>query len=431
MRKHIKLMTGIVIMLLAVLITVVLILMRPKPVVRDVEEFAPSIKVIKAEKNDIPVKVTAYGTARPASVVEISSEVKGIIVESKNLNTGNFVQKDEVILQIDPRDYDIQILLAQAEILKIEASIKEVERKLQDDKERLATLERESQLSEDNFNRMKSLFDKKAISQSELDKSEQSLMTSKNAYISLKSATLQYPIQINSLNASLDAAKAKLEQAKLDRSRCTISSPFTGRIKWSDIDAGQYLTPGMKLLTIADDSSIEIAVSIDSSDSLMLGLINNKPQNSYSNWFTAPELSAQIRAIDSPEYIPSVKGKVLRVENYSEETRTVTLVFGIDNKNDTNSPLLADGMFCKVEIFGSPVRDAVEIPRSAIQFKGRIAIVDQSNRVFQKDATIIFRGKDYCIATKGIENGDLVVISRLPFGMLDGAKVKPVIQPND
>ncbi|MCI5179766.1 MAG: HlyD family efflux transporter periplasmic adaptor subunit, partial [Candidatus Electrothrix sp. AW3_4] len=73
---------------------------------------------------------------------------------------------------------------------------------------------------------------------------------------------------VNAINSQIIQVQQSIAQAKLQLERCVIRAPFTGRVTELHAEQDEYVTPGKDLLTLTDDSDLEIRVSLDSRDAV-------------------------------------------------------------------------------------------------------------------------------------------------------------------
>ena len=74
------------------------------------------VRVTPVRSEDVAVTVTAFGTVRPRKQLDITPQVSGVVLEvSPNLISGGFVAEGELLLRIDPRDYELAVERARAE----------------------------------------------------------------------------------------------------------------------------------------------------------------------------------------------------------------------------------------------------------------------------------------------------------------------------
>ena len=88
---------------------------RPERIEQNIQ--APLVKVVQVRVRDIPMVVQGYGTVSPKVEVDIIPEVAGKVVSiHPELKVGGFIRRNENILEIDPRDYELAVQQAEAAV---------------------------------------------------------------------------------------------------------------------------------------------------------------------------------------------------------------------------------------------------------------------------------------------------------------------------
>jgi len=396
---------------------------KTAPEQKTYSETALKVRTVTAQLQDISVSTTEYGTARPLRTVTISSEVTGrIIAMREGLKSGIIVSKGEELLSIDSRDYEIALTVAMAKVEKLDSELRSLGLSMSSDALRLIALEKDFRISLKNLERKRKLFKQNAATEADVDVSEQENARKQSAYLSLKNAVELYPVQRRSLNAQLESAKASAELAEINVKRCSVIAPFRGRLTAVTVEKHQYVRQGEKLLSIADESSLEIPVSVAGASAIKLGL---RPGDSADERFRlsgAENITAELRWAEmSGSNKHSITGKVVRIEKYSSESRTVGLIVQPDSRT-ASSPLVS-GMFCRVDLTAEASKPLVAIPRSAVQFGGRVFSVDSQSRLQERKVSIYHRNEKMLFLDGGIEDGAVIVSSKLPFDLVNGMKV--------
>ena len=138
-----------------------------------------------------------------------------------------------------------------------------------------------------------------------------------------------YPIQIRESESSLESARARLSTARLNLERCEVRAPFTGRVKSVSLEKGQYVSPGKEVVTLADDSVLEIEVSLDSRDAEKWLRFNGKAASGTNAWFDGLEkVDCNVRWTEAASDI-FWKGTLNRVVSFDAKTRTLTVAIRI------------------------------------------------------------------------------------------------------
>jgi len=147
-----------------------------------------------------------------ASTVMLASKVPGYIIK-KNVVDGQKVKKDEVLIEIDNRDYKASVQSAESELLSLEARKKDAEK---------------------NYNRLKQLHLENAVSAQQYD-----------------SSLAGY----NEIKAKYDSANAKLTQAKLNLEYSQIKAPSDGIVAKTSAEIGQLASSGQPLVGFVSSES--------------------------------------------------------------------------------------------------------------------------------------------------------------------------------
>ena len=105
-------------------ISALLFLNRPPTDIKEPTESTVSVDVAQVAKQDIRIEIQAQGTVSPLRETAILAEVKGRVIEvAPSFNVGGFVSSDDILLRIDPRDYQTNLLRAQAAVESAESNL--------------------------------------------------------------------------------------------------------------------------------------------------------------------------------------------------------------------------------------------------------------------------------------------------------------------
>ena len=75
------------------------------------------VDVVRLERGSYRPEITAMGTVRAEKEIVLSPRVGGEIIEiSEHFTPGGFVEKDDILLQIDPADYEVGLLQRESEL---------------------------------------------------------------------------------------------------------------------------------------------------------------------------------------------------------------------------------------------------------------------------------------------------------------------------
>ena len=108
-------MTPLAILLGGFALAALLIATGPRVEQRAPDRAAPLVRVVEARPQTVQLHVRAHGTVVPRTESELVPEASGRVLEiSPSLVSGGFFQQDEVLLRIDPLDYEVALEQARA-----------------------------------------------------------------------------------------------------------------------------------------------------------------------------------------------------------------------------------------------------------------------------------------------------------------------------
>lgn len=375
------------------------------------------VEVIQVYPEDVPVTITGHGEVRPLDIISVAPEVPGEIVEiHPHLEQGEVISEGELLFRIDPRDYEVAKAQAEAQVEQFKNTIARLNKQHVIDQQRLKTLGRTLELAKSEFERDKALYEEDDVgTESMVNMSEMSFNKTNDTYDQLAQMVELFPLRVREAESSLDAAQAALRKAEINLARTEVRAPFDARLKDVRVEVGQYAAPGAPLLTLADDSVLEIAVPLDSRDVRSWLRFQNASVSEDESWFGKPEpVPCRIAwTEDMGEH--RWEGTLNRVASFDRMTRTVTVAVRIRGEAAANGgeglPLV-EGMFCAVEIPGKTMKQVYRLPRWTVSFEGQVYMA--VDKVLKRRFVKVLRnqGEDTFVA-EGLEPGELVVTTRL------------------
>ncbi len=335
----------------------------------------PVVVVKKVFPSIITIDITSYGTVKPTRILTIVPQVSGrIICLSPSFIKGGFIMKGDVIVKIDPSDYRIAVDIAKSEVKVAENELKII-----------------TEESKQGIYEWKLLHPKKEVP----------FMVSKGP-------------QLNSTIAKLNQAKARLRKACLDLERTVIKSPFNGIVLDENIDVGSYVVPGQSIGTLVDMDTAEVYVPLSMNDVRWIDIPG----------FTVGQDKKGSKAVLSFNFGHTKvikRGEVVRSEGIvDDKTRMIRVIIRIKSPYKDYPPF-AFGSFVDVTIKGKKINGYL-VPVEAIHELSNVWIVEK-NRLYIKKVRVIRYTNGSAIITAGLNPGDQIVISPLPY-VKDGMVVK-------
>ncbi len=373
--------------------------------------------IVKTE--DISVILSGYGEIKALNTVSISPEISGRVVHvHPRLDSGEIIPRDATLFKIDSRIYAATLQEANASLQQLKSTVLRLEKQLDLDKKRQKTIERNQDLAQLEFKRIQELYETNDVgTRSGVDKAEQSYNTAVDQADQMSRALALYPLQIQEVKSTIEAAKARVAIAKVNMLRCRVTSPFTGRVKNASIEIGQYVTPGQAVVSMADDTLLEVQVSLDARDARQWLLFGTTPTESATAWFSKPTpVVCKLRWTENPE-AQLWTGIMNRVVQFDPQTRTLTVAVKLDTPgpqlSETSPFPLVEGMFCMVDIPGKTLRNVVRLPRWSVSFENTVYMATDESRLKTVPVTVIYAKGENVFVSQGLTPGQTVVTTRL------------------
>ena len=350
-----------------------------KKVPRTVEP--PMVRIMTVQRQRQQIHIQGEGTVSAVREVNLIPQVSGkaVYVAPSLTNGGEFEEGDK-LLQIDPRDYELAITLA-------EAGVKDAQSNLE-------LMQQEAAAAREEWNRHG--------------------MGTTTAHKSPPSLVVKEP-QLAAAEARLSAARADLSKARLALERTTLRAPFAGRVSQEQVDMGQYVAPGTRLATLYATDAVEIVVPLE----------NNKLR-----WFEVPGFTSQDKSGSAAGVQSAIagnpatwQGKVVRSQGkLNERTRMINVVVQVPDPYSRRPPLVP-GLFVTVDITGHVLPHAAVIPRSAVHNGDVVWVIDNEDRlIFRSVDVALFQGHQ-AIVRSGLTDGERLVLTPLKT-VTDGMKVR-------
>jgi RND family efflux transporter MFP subunit len=404
-----------VVVLVAIMIAIVLVILRPKAERRVVEDTGRLVEVFAARAEKVQMVIEAYGTVKPREELLLVAEVRGqIVATDSTFEEGNSVTRGTRLIQIDPRTYDLEVQRRKVQIKQTQAEIKRLEQEVLNLQARIKIARSDVALAKNEYFRLKKLIDRKVIAQSTLDKSEQQYLASLERLQALENQLALTGPQKEQLLAQRDMSKVMLAEARLDLERSGIVAPFDGWVLEKSIEVGQHVTVGQRLGRIYSTGELDIEVRIPVKD---------------FKWLPAKlNGDARIEAdiiFENQGVRMTWNGRVSRVKaQMDDKTRTLPVIIEVDVTSNSaeirNTLRLRPGMFVTAKIKGKEVSQAFVLPRHVV-YPGDIVYTVEDDRLKIKSVDILRTFKDAVIVTQGLSDGARIIktpLSDATEGML-------------
>ena len=368
-----------------------------------------SVRATVVDHRDHRPVLNLFGELVAGRDVVLRPDVAGKVVEaSPKLVDGGRFDQGELILRIDPFDYQASIDELAAQRREAEARRAELLANLAMEKNSLELDLEQLDLVARDVERYERLSGSRAASEKSYD-------DAKIAFSRQTGTVQQRRHSIEMLDAKLDqqaAVIARLEvaarQADRELAETEIRAPFSGVVTEVGAQLGKQLNSNDTIARLIDDQRLDISFQLPEADFGRLwqqGLIGREVIGRWRLGSTVFEMKAKVDRVVST--IDSASGGV-------------TVYAGMTD-NPNNAPL-RPGAFIEVEMPDRLYEDVVELPASAL-FDGDTVYIINDDRLQPETVELVAMSGNNVLVQADLENGVPIVTSRLAE-IAPGLKVK-------
>lgn len=364
-------------------------------------------------RSQLPAGRVFVGTIEPARRSTIGSPVSGR-VEQVFAEEGDAVNPDDEqhgqIVQLELTTVAIELAAAQADR---DVAFHELEELIKGPrKEEIARMEAEvkraraqlENLSE-RFNRIKSLFDRGAAGQSDLDAARSARLSIEQALVIAEQQFQEgtqgtRPEQLAQARARLARAEEEVRKFQTRMDDHTIHAPFEGYVVTRTVEKGAWIQQGDPIAEVIELNPVEIRVAV--------------PEKFISRLRLNTQVPVEVDAITSIDGNSGhVTGTVYRIiPDADSRTRSFPVRIRLDNSTIDGLPLIQPGMLARVTLPVGPGEDALLVPRDALVLDGSqtsLFVVDaEQETAMVKEVQV----------TPGAAQGALIQITPRPVSAL-------------
>lgn len=324
------------------------------------------VQVATAKSQPVTFTVQSQGSVMPRTETTIAAEASGRIVEVSDafVSGGRFAEGD-VLIRIDPRNYESALLRAQANVARAVTQ--------------LATESALAGYAAEDWQRLR----------------QTTPGTAPATELALRKPQLQQAL------AELQFAEAELKDAEGDLDRTTIRAPYNGRVRDKVADIGQYVNVGTEIARIFAVDFAEVRLPVTQKDLQFLDITKLRSNEPFNVRLFA-ELAGSVA---------SWNAKITRTEGVFDTTsRVLYLVAQVQDpyayaEGATGTPLLM-GMFVSAEIDGQAAGNLFLIPRHALERGTTLWVVDDENRIYPRELTVVRRDDNFVYVAEGLDEGE-------------------------
>lgn len=331
------------------------------------------VDVTGVEYGDFVPMIPATGNVQPVEDIILSPQVGGqIISRSPEFIPGGFVEEGAVLLQIDPSDYRNTLELRKSDLLQAQTNL-EME-----------------------------------MGRQEVAQQDLQLIGIDSLTANERDLVLRQP-QLEAVRATIQAARAAVEQAELNLARTTIRAPFDAHILTQNVTVGSMVSPGATLGRLVGSKNYWVVLTVPVSQLQWLEFPRNgEEQGSLAKVRNA---GAWPEGVYREGYLDKQVGAL------DEQTRLAQVMVRVPdplarNSEKEDQPQLIIGTFVEAELRGKEIKNVVRINRDYVRNNQTVWVME-NEKLSIREVKIVLSDAEYAYISEGLEDKEQVVITNL------------------
>ncbi|HEU0031207.1 MAG TPA: efflux RND transporter periplasmic adaptor subunit [Kofleriaceae bacterium] len=329
------------------------------------------VQVATAERKDLPIWIEGLGTVAAFQQVTVRAQVDGRL-DKVLFTEGQAVKKGDVLAQIDPRPFMVQLHQAQGALARDKAQLEAAKR---------------------NYERYKGLADQKLVAQQQVE---------------------EYGAQVGQYDGAIKIDLAAVEQAQLQLDYAQVKAPIDGVTGVRLVDAGNLIKAsdptGLVVITAVDPAAVMFTVPQDRLTSIASALAKG-------------DVDVEVWNRDGSESL--AKGKLAVLDNQiNQATATLRLKAIVPNPKRVLWP----NAFVKARMLVETRSGALVVPAVAVQRGPQgsfVYVVGADKTAAMKQVQVSLLTGDVAVIASGLDGGEQVVVEGANQ-LRPGGRVEPI-----
>ncbi|MBI5275994.1 MAG: efflux RND transporter periplasmic adaptor subunit [Burkholderiales bacterium] len=312
-----------------------------------------SYRTSRIERGPLQATVSASGAVNPVTQVSVGTQVSGQIKELY-VDFNSEVKANQLIALIDPETFEYRVRQSQADVDAAQAAVLTAQANSAAARAAVSRSKVDLVEAQRDYDRKKMLVDKQFVAQSEADKAQALVNTTREALKSVEAQIGVTEAQVKAAMANVAQRQAALAQARIDLSRTRILSPVNGIVIKRAVEKGQTVAASLQapeLFVIAQNlQDMQVDASIDESD---VGRIRTGQRAT----FTVDAYPGQ-----------TFEGEIRQVRKAAQNVANVVTYVAVVGFSNTGGRLLP-GMTANVRVITDFRENVLKIPNAALRVR--------------------------------------------------------------
>ncbi|CAK2091193.1 HlyD family secretion protein [Vibrio crassostreae] len=374
------------------------------------------VETVSLEKQMIAPLAVGFGKVVPKVEWKAIAEVTGqIVYRHPDLEKGQIIAAGTEVLKIDPLDYELKLVQAEADLKSSQTSLAKLNQEEDNLQQTLKIEKNRLVISNKELQRKQDLRKKGLTSQSDVDLQQQSALSQQKLVLDIQNQIALMPDEKRVAEAVIKVNVSKVKEAQRSLDKTTIILPRAMRIAQVDIEQNQVVNLQQEMFVAHGINVMEVEAQLSIHDMQTLASsFTQFPRDvaGIPNPYQAP-IKATIQ-MNSGSLNLTWPAKVARIsETVDENQATAGIILEINQDYSALQPSsatpLVNGMFVKAEIEGLANLSWV-VPERALH-GDKIYLMDDSQRLQVVNVEVLYRRDNQVVVSGELQTGDKLVLN--------------------
>lgn len=354
---------------------------QPRPPKRPAKTVLAYVETLPITLAEHPVMIEAGGFVSPKTQVNLAAQVSGQIVRvSPNLQVGLRVKQGEILVQLNPSDYQAALAKAKAGLANAKANLASAKANQSTASANVASAQSSYEQAQAQSRQAKRDVEQLGLPATRLNLKKPQLAAAKAAVKRAKAGLASAKASVASAKAGIDSAKAQVAQAQIQLGRTQISAPFDSVVTRADVAVGEIAVPNKVLATLAGTQTYTVKLTLDSQAMRWVRLGD------------AVQLRDSVYHVVYDGVLSRFAGEI------DPQSRTVGAFVDIAVPRQSNKPLFINS-YLRATIRGQVIADSALIPNSALVEGAYVWAKGDDDRIAPVPVTLIYRQSERSLVT--------------------------------
>lgn len=392
--------------------------MKPELPVKPAADRARVVETRPLELKAVAPLAIGYGKIKPKIEWKAIAEVSGkIVYRNPLLQKGEIMPAGSEILRIDPLDYELKLVQAQADLKSSQTSLAKLNQEEQNLHQTLKIEKNRLVIANKELERKLNLRKKGLTSQSDVDQQQQNTLSQQKLVLDIENQIGLMPDEKRVAEALVKVHASKVQEAQRSLEKTIITLPFDLRIAEVNVEQDQVVNAQQTMVSAHGIKMMEVEAQLSIHDMRILASsLGAFTKDEYG--IPKPDMTFAQSTIElsSGSVYATWPAKVARVsETVDPNQATAGVILEIEQDYrrlaPTSAPPLVNGMFVKARIEGQENPSWV-IPERALH-GDKIYLMGANSRLDIRQVNVLYRRDNQVIIDGELEQGDKLILNDL------------------